>query len=231
MAIDVTVLRVFTDADGQVRQSARRRRRQHRASPPIDSGSPPNWVTAKRYSSICRSRVRTPRTPGSSPRPPSCRSPDIRRSARRGGCATAALRSTPCRCPPGIVQVSYDGDLTVVRARAEWAPEFAIYDLTSVDELLRRRPGRLPRRRRALPVDVDSTGTTAHIRSRMFARRARRARGRGDRRGGGSHHRLPQPRPRPSSRARDRIIKTQWSPDGWVRVAGRVVDDGARQID
>jgi predicted PhzF superfamily epimerase YddE/YHI9 len=27
------------------------------------------------------------------------------------------------------------------------------------------------------------------------------------------------------------VIKTLWSADGWVQVAGRVVDDGARQID
>jgi predicted PhzF superfamily epimerase YddE/YHI9 len=27
------------------------------------------------------------------------------------------------------------------------------------------------------------------------------------------------------------IIFTEWSPEGWVRVAGRVVEDGSRQID
>jgi predicted PhzF superfamily epimerase YddE/YHI9 len=26
------------------------------------------------------------------------------------------------------------------------------------------------------------------------------------------------------------IIYTRWSPEGWVRVAGRVVSDGARQL-
>ena len=27
------------------------------------------------------------------------------------------------------------------------------------------------------------------------------------------------------------VIETTWSAEGWVRVAGRVVDDGQRQID
>ncbi len=27
------------------------------------------------------------------------------------------------------------------------------------------------------------------------------------------------------------VIQTQWSADGWVRVAGRVVNDGTKQID
>ena len=35
----------------------------------------------------------------------------------------------------------------------------------------------------------------------------------------------------PSCRARGRSSQTQWSPDGWVRVAGRVVNDGTKQID
>lgn len=26
-------------------------------------------------------------------------------------------------------------------------------------------------------------------------------------------------------------IRTRWSADGWLKVAGRVVDDGARQLD
>jgi predicted PhzF superfamily epimerase YddE/YHI9 len=26
-------------------------------------------------------------------------------------------------------------------------------------------------------------------------------------------------------------IRTSWSPEGWVKVAGRVVEDGVRQID
>ena len=27
------------------------------------------------------------------------------------------------------------------------------------------------------------------------------------------------------------VISTEWSPEGWVRVAGRVVSDGTKQID
>jgi predicted PhzF superfamily epimerase YddE/YHI9 len=27
------------------------------------------------------------------------------------------------------------------------------------------------------------------------------------------------------------VLRTGWSPEGWVRVAGRVVDDGIRRLD
>ncbi len=27
------------------------------------------------------------------------------------------------------------------------------------------------------------------------------------------------------------LIQTEWSPEGWVRISGRVVDDGIKQID
>ena len=66
------------------------------------------------------------------------------------------------------MQVTYEDELTAVSARSEWAPEFAIYDLASVDELLAADPD-------DYSDDVEhylwtwldeSAGT---IRSRMFA--------------------------------------------------------------
>src|ERR1700756_1795140 len=42
--------------------------------------------------------------------------------------------------PAGVVAVSYEGDLTIVRARAEWAPEFAFHELTSPEEVLTADP-------------------------------------------------------------------------------------------
>jgi predicted PhzF superfamily epimerase YddE/YHI9 len=27
------------------------------------------------------------------------------------------------------------------------------------------------------------------------------------------------------------VIETKWNPEGWVRVAGRVADEGSRQLD
>jgi predicted PhzF superfamily epimerase YddE/YHI9 len=46
--------------------------------------------------------------------------------------------------PAGIVQVSYGGELTTISARAEWAPEFAIHHLDSVDALVAADPADFP---------------------------------------------------------------------------------------
>ena len=70
--------------------------------------------------------------------------------------------------PAGIVQVNYEDDLTAVSARSEWAPEFAIYDLESTDELFAADPD-------DYPDDIQNylwTWTDRErgaIRSRMFA--------------------------------------------------------------
>ncbi|HYY02051.1 MAG TPA: PhzF family phenazine biosynthesis isomerase, partial [Mycobacterium sp.] len=50
------------------------------------------------------------------------------------------LRSTgtpihTLQVPAGVVQVHYHDDVTAISARAAWAPEFAIHDLKSLDEL------------------------------------------------------------------------------------------------
>ena len=131
--------------------------------------------------------------------------------------------------PAGIVQVTYDGELTAVSARSEWAPDFAIYDLASVDELMAADPS-------DYSDDVEhylwtwldqSAGT---IRSRMFA----------------SHLGVPEDEATGAAAVRitdylsrdleivqgkGSMISTEWSPEGWVRVAGRVVSDGTKQID
>src|SRR3546814_3837071 len=58
-------------------------------------------------------------------------------------------RGTPVRTlqvPAGIVQVSYSDDLTSVSARADWAPDFSIYDLASLEDLADRKRTRLDSR-------------------------------------------------------------------------------------
>jgi predicted PhzF superfamily epimerase YddE/YHI9 len=133
------------------------------------------------------------------------------------------------RVPAGIVQIAYEDQLAAVSARSEWAPDFAIYDLDSVDELMAADPS-------------DYTDDIEHylwtwldksqgsIRSRMFA----------------DHLGVPEDEATGAAavritdylssdltitQGRGSIIYTKWSPEGWVRVAGRVVDDGTRQID
>ena len=46
--------------------------------------------------------------------------------------------------PAGIVQVTYEGDLTGISARSEWAPELAIHEFDSVDELFAADPADFP---------------------------------------------------------------------------------------
>lgn len=131
--------------------------------------------------------------------------------------------------PAGLVQVSYDGDLASVRARADWAPEFAIYDLESTDELFAAEPD-------DYPADIENylwTWTDRDngvVRSRMFAV------GLGvpeDEATGAAAVRITDYLSRDLTivQGKGSIIETQWSADGWVRVTGRVVNDGTKQID
>ncbi len=141
-------------------------------------------------------------------------------------------RGTPVKTlqvPAGIVQVTYDGDLTAVSARAEWAPDFSIYDLTSADELA--------------AADPDDYGEEAEhylwtwldreqgrIRSRMFAPRLGIPE---DEATGAAAVRMTEYLSRDLTivQGHGSIIETTWSADGWVRVAGRVAEAASRQID
>jgi predicted PhzF superfamily epimerase YddE/YHI9 len=129
----------------------------------------------------------------------------------------------------GVVQVSYDGDMAAVRARAEWAPEFVIHDLDSTDELFAADPD-------DYPDDAENylwTWTDRDngvLRARMFAA------GLGipeDEAAGAAAVRITDYLSRDLTivQGKGSVIETQWSADGWVRVAGRVVSDGIKQID
>ena len=131
--------------------------------------------------------------------------------------------------PAGVVQVSYEGEMAAIRARADWAPEFAIYDLASTDELFAAAPD-------DYPDDVENylwTWTDEDVgvlRSRMFAV------GLGvpeDEATGAAAVRITDHLSRDLTivQGKGSIIQTRWSADGWVQVAGRVVNDGTRQID
>jgi predicted PhzF superfamily epimerase YddE/YHI9 len=129
----------------------------------------------------------------------------------------------------GIVAVSYEGDLTVVRARAEWAPEFVIHDFDSVEDVMSadladysddfhhylwawidRSAGQIRSRMFApdfgVPED-EATGAAAVRITDLLSRDLTIIQGKGS------------------------VIYTWWNPEGWVRVAGRVVNDGVLGID
>jgi len=228
MAIDVTVLRVFTDVGGNygnplgvVDNST------------VDAADRQRIATQLGYSetifidlptggsNTAHARIFTPAV-----ELPFAGHPTVGASwwLRDQGSAINTLQ-----VPAGIVQVSYDGELTAVNARAEWAPDFAIYELASVDELMAADPSDYTDDvEHYLWTWLDQPGGT--IRSRMFA----------------SHLGVPEDEATGAAAVRitdylsrnleivqgkGSMISTEWSPEGWVRVAGRVVSDGTKQID
>ena len=131
--------------------------------------------------------------------------------------------------PAGIVQVAYEDDVTAVSARSEWAPEFAIYDLESTDELFLADPD-------DYPDDIQNylwTWTDKEhgvVRSRMFAADLGVPE---DEATGSAAVRITDYLSRDLTivQGKGSVIHTRWSAEGWVRIAGRVVSDGTKQID
>jgi predicted PhzF superfamily epimerase YddE/YHI9 len=228
MAIDVTVLRVFTDLDGNygnplgvVDNSTVEPDDRQRIATQLGYSETIFIDLPADGSNTAHARIFTPVV-----ELPFAGHPTVGASwwLRDQGSAINTLQ-----VPAGIVQVTYDGELTAVSARSEWAPDFAIYDLDSVDELMAADPS-------DYTDDVEhylwtwldqSAGT---IRSRMFA----------------SHLGVPEDEATGAAAVRvtdylsrdleivqgkGSMISTEWSPEGWVRVAGRVVSDGTKQID
>src|SRR6185312_8081373 len=143
MPIDVTVLRVFTDPDGNFGNPL--------GVVDASAADPADWqriATQLGYSetifidvpplgaNTAVARIFTPATELAF-----AGHPTVGASwwLREKGIPVHTLR-----VPAGIVQVSYDDDTTSVSARSEWAPEFAIHDLASVDELLAADPTDFP---------------------------------------------------------------------------------------
>ncbi|MDY6871475.1 MAG: PhzF family phenazine biosynthesis protein [Actinomycetota bacterium] len=129
----------------------------------------------------------------------------------------------------GIVQFGYEGDLTVIRARSDWAPEFAIHDLASTEVLA--------------AADPDDYSDDAHhylwtwtdrdagrIRARMFAPDLGVPE---DEATGAAAVRITDYLSRDLTivQGKGSVIHTVWNPDGWVSVAGRVVADNGRCVD
>ena len=228
MAIDVTVLRVFTDAEGNygnplgvVDNSTVDPADRQRIATQLGYSETIFIDLPEDGSSTAHARIFTPVI-----ELPFAGHPTVGASwwLRDQGSAINTLQ-----VPAGIVQVSYDGDLTAVSARSEWAPDFAIYDLGSVDELMAADPS-------DYTDDVEHylwtwlDESAGKIRSRMFA----------------THLGVPEDEATGAAAVRvtdylsrdleivqgkGSMISTEWSPEGWVRVAGRVVSDGTKQID
>lgn len=141
-------------------------------------------------------------------------------------------RGTPVntlQVPAGVVAVSYDGELAAVRARAHWAPEFALHEVSSPGDVADADP-------------ADFGDDAAHylwawidkaaglIRARMFAP------GLGvqeDEATGAAAVRITDALSRDLTitQGNGSVIHTAWSPEGWVTVSGRVVSDGVIDLD
>lgn len=140
-------------------------------------------------------------------------------------------RGTPVhtlQVPAGIVQVRYSDDLTAVVARSEWGPEFAIHEVDSVADLEAAEPADYPEdTEHYLWTWIDQEA--GRLRSRMFAVSLGVAE---DEATGSAAIRITDhlSRDLKITQGRGSHISTRWNPEGWVEVAGRVVDDGVRHL-
>ncbi|TPG37036.1 PhzF family phenazine biosynthesis protein [Mycolicibacterium hodleri] len=231
MALDVTVLRVFTNAVG-------------------DYGNPLGVVDASLVMPVDRQRVATelgysetifidlPES-GDSTTTAHIFTPMVELPFAGHPTVGASWwlkqRGTPVKTlqvPAGLVQVAYgqepDGDVTEISARADWAPDFAMHQVDSVDDVLRADPD-------GYGDDGDyyvwawTDESTGSIRSRLFASNLGVPE---DEATGAAAVRITEHLSRDLSitQGKGSELRTSWSPDGWVKVAGRVVDDGIRRL-
>jgi predicted PhzF superfamily epimerase YddE/YHI9 len=131
--------------------------------------------------------------------------------------------------PAGLAQVDYDGDLTGVNARAEWAPEFAIHEFDSLDELAAADPDDYPDDTQHY-LWTWSDKAAGALRSRVFAANLGIPE---DEATGAGAVRITDylSSDLAITQGKGSQIQTRWSPEGWVRIAGRVVNDGVLHVD
>jgi predicted PhzF superfamily epimerase YddE/YHI9 len=228
MGIDVTVLRVFTDPDGNfgnplgVVDASRvesRDRQQLAAQLGYSETIFVDLPTAG--STTTYATIYTPRT-----ELPFAGHPTVGASwwLREGGSPINTLQ-----VPAGIVQVNYQGDLTAISARSEWAPELAIHEFGSVEDLLAADPADFPDdTAHYLWTWIDRSAGS--LRARMFAANLGVPE---DEATGSAAMRITDylSRDLRITQGKGSMIETTWNAEGWVRVAGRVVNDGVTHLD
>ena len=227
MGIDVTVLRVFTDRDGKF-------------------GNPLGVVDASQVAPADRQQLATQLgysetifvdlpAAGSTTADATVYTP--RTELPFAGHPTVGLswwlreNGTPINTlavPAGLVQVSYDGDITGITARAEWGHEFAIHEFGSPEEVLAADAGEFPDdTAHYLWAWIDESAGS--LRSRLFAANLGVQE---DEATGSAAIRMTDylSRDLRITQGKGSMLETVWSPDGWVRVAGRVVNDVVTQL-
>jgi predicted PhzF superfamily epimerase YddE/YHI9 len=232
MGIDVAVLRVFTDPDGnfgnplglvdaeQVEPADRQRLAAQLGYSETIFVDLPAAGSATAHATIYTPRVEIP----------FAGHPSIGASwwLRENGSPINTLR-----VPAGIVQVNYGagstGDCTSIRGRSEWAPEFALHEFGSAEELLGADPADFP---------DDTTHylwawtdrATGSLRSRMFAANLGVPE---DEATGSAAMRITDylSQSLRITQGKGSVIETTWNAEGWVAVAGHVVNDGVSHLD
>ncbi|MBJ7340302.1 PhzF family phenazine biosynthesis protein [Mycolicibacterium sp.] len=231
MALDVTVLRVFTNADG-------------------DYGNPLGVVDASLVAPVDRQQIATELgysetifvdkpEPGASTTTAHIFTPVVELPFAGHPTVGASWwlkeRGTPVKTlqvPAGLVQVAYGAepdDVTEISARAEWAPDFAMDRLDSVDDVVSADPDEYS-------DDADHyvwawiDESEGSIRSRLFASNLGVPE---DEATGSAAVRITEhlSRDLAITQGKGSELRTSWTADGWVKVAGRVVDDGIRRLD
>ncbi len=228
MSVDVTVVRVFTDPQGDfgnplgVVDAAR-----------VDDADRQRLATELGYSETifvalpvagatsAHATIYTPRT-----QLPFAGHPTVGAAwwLRRNGSPVRTLH-----VPAGAVPVTYDGDLTRITARATWAPELWLRQLDSVQALTAVDPADL-RQDTAHYLWAWLDRSAGSLRARMFAANLGVPE---DEATGSAAMRLTDHLGRDLhiTQGRGSMLETTWGPPGWVGVAGRVVDDGVRRME
>jgi predicted PhzF superfamily epimerase YddE/YHI9 len=227
MSIDVTVLRVFTDSEGNfgnplgvIDASMVQPRDRQRVAAQLGYSETIFVDLPAGGSATAHARIYTART-----ELPFAGHPTV------GAAWWLRQQGSPIRTlqvPAGIVQVSYDDDITAISARSEWAPEFAIHDLDSLDDLAAANPA-------DFPDDIQhylwtwTDRSAGLLRARMFAANLGVPE---DEATGAAAVRITDYLSRDLTivQGKGSVIETTWSPEGWVRVAGRVVSDGVTRF-
>jgi predicted PhzF superfamily epimerase YddE/YHI9 len=228
MGIDVTVLRVFTDSDGNfgnplgvVDAGQVERAGRQRVATQLGYSETIFVQLPAAGSATAHAAIYTPRT-----ELPFAGHPTVGATwwLRQNGSPINTLQ-----VPAGIIQVSYDEHRAIINARAEWAPDFALHEFASADEVLAADPADFP----------DDTShylwawtdrASGSLRVRMFAANLGVLE---DEATGSAAMRITDylSRDLRITQGKGSVIETAWSAEGWVTVAGRVVNDGVRHLD
>jgi len=227
MGIDVTVLRVFTDSDGNfgnplgvVDASQVEPADRQRLATQLGYSETTFVDVPAAGSTTAHATIYTPRT-----ELPFAGHPTVGASwwLRENGLPINTLQ-----VPAGIVQVSHEGDRTGISARSEWAPEVAIHEFDSVEALFAVDPADFPDGT-AHYLWTWTDRPSGSLRARMFAANLGVPE---DEATGSAAMRITDylSRDLRITQGKGSIIETTWNPEGWVRVAGRVVSDGVTQL-